>query len=141
MVNGVNNPLCISMADAMATKLKPPVWEKQVELDIFVCAGKFNHFHRLTLHLHIPTPPPLFSFPPSSFPSCHLPPTYTHTAQWSWCTKAACTDTSDLAPYLAPHTEALDHAALLPWTPICSTFPGLHCCLSGENEQGQSNIT
>ena len=49
LVNGVNNPLCISMADAMATKLKPRVWEKQVELDSYVRAVKLNHFHRVRL--------------------------------------------------------------------------------------------
>ena len=152
------------MADAMATKLKPPVWEKQVELDSFVHAENLTIFTG-SLYTHIPPPPfllyPLSLLPPPSYPLSLLPPpssplpplpslpsclplvppqTYTHTAQWSWCTKAACTDTSNLAPYLAPHIETLDHTALLPWTPICSTFPGLHCCLSGANEQGQSTI-
>ena len=84
LVNGVNNPLCISMADAMATKLKPPVWEKQVELDSFVCAGKFNHFHRLTLHLHTPplpcSPFPLVLLSPFFIPLLpSSPPPHIHT--------------------------------------------------------------
>ena len=67
LVNGVNSPLCISMADAMATKLKPRVWEKQVKLDNFVCAVKLNHFHRVSLGKWL------------NFPAYPPPPLHTHT--------------------------------------------------------------